>query len=104
MSNTYQVLYDKLLVERLPEEKEKAGIYFPDKYREKQSIGTVLEVGEGRLNPDGSLSPLLVKAGETVIFNKFAGAELPDEDRELLILREDEVLAKVNQAPHIRPA
>ena len=104
MSNTYVVLYDKLLVERLPEQKEKAGIYFPDKYREKQSMGTVLAIGQGRLNPDGTLSPLMVEIGDLVLFNSFSGAELPDEERELLILREDEVLAKVKEQPHIRPA
>jgi chaperonin GroES len=98
MTNTYEVLYDKLLVERMPEEDEtKSGLEIPAKYREKQSVGTVLDVGQGRLTADGGRSPLVIQKGDIVLFNKFSGAELPDEDRELLILREDEVLARVKQ-------
>jgi chaperonin GroES len=90
----YEVLYDKLLVERLPEEEERDGLTIPDKYREKQSIGTVLETGEGRITNNG-IMPLTIRPDDVILFNKFSGAELPDEKRDLLILREDEVLARV---------
>lgn len=96
----YEVLYDKLLVERIPEEELVEGwLHIPAAYQQKQSIGTVLEVGAGRLTASGSLLPLQVKAGDTVLFNKFSGAELPTgkDDAQLLILREDEVLARVKK-------
>lgn len=91
----YEVLYDKLLVERMPEEEERSGFEIPDAYREKQAIGTVIEVGAGRVCADGSLAALTVKPGDVVIFNTFAGAELPRKG--FLILREDEILALVKE-------
>ena len=93
----YEVLYDKILVERMPEEDMKAGLEIPSKYREKQSMGTVRSVGQGRVSADGTLSPLTIKVGDIVLFNQFSGVELPEEGKGLLILREDEVLARVRQ-------
>ena len=93
----YEVLYDKLLVERMPEEAEKGGLEIPARYRDKQSMGTVLDVGDGRLSDSGDLIPLLVRPGDIVLFNVHSGVELPEKDGQFLILREDEVLARVKK-------
>ncbi len=91
-------LYDRILVKRLnTEEKTKGGIIIPETAKEKPQEGKVMSVGKGKLLEDGSLRPLDVKVGDRVLFNKYGGAEINIEDDEYLILREDEVLAVVQE-------
>ena len=87
-------LHDRLLVERVEEaETKKGGIIIPDSAKEKPQEGTVVAVGNGKRNEKGEIVPLEVKAGDRILFGKYSGNEVNVDDREYLILREDEVLA-----------
>ena len=91
-------LHDRVVVRRI-EEKEsiKCGIIIPDSAKEKQQEGEVIAVGAGR-REKGERVPLDVKAGDRVLFGKYSGTEIKIEDEELLILKEDEILAKISGA------
>lgn len=86
-------LHDRILVKR-HEEKEQmqGGIIIPDTAKEKPQQATVLAVGAGRITEDGKVHPLDVKAGDKVMFGKYAGTEVKIDGEELLIIREDDVL------------
>ena len=87
-------LHDRILVERVEEEEQvKGGIIIPDSAKEKPQQGKVIAVGNGKRQEDGSLAPLDVKAGDRILFAKYAGSEVKIDDTEYLIFREDEVLA-----------
>jgi chaperonin GroES len=87
-----------VVVKRI-EEKEsiKGGIIIPDSAKEKQQEGEVIAVGSGK-REKGELIPLDVKPGDRVLFGKYSGTEIKIEDEELLILREEEILAKFTGA------
>jgi chaperonin GroES len=87
-------LHDRVLVRRL-EEKEtaKGGIIIPDTAREKPQEGEVLAVGNGRVLENGTKVPLELKAGDKILFGKYSGTDIKIDGEEVLILREDEVLA-----------
>ena len=86
-------LYDRVLVRRIEEkEQRRGGIIIPDTAKEKPMEGKVVAVGTGRLNKDGSRAPLEVKAGDRVLFGKYAGQEIKINDKEHVIIKEDEVL------------
>src|ERR1700679_500017 len=88
-------LHDRVLVKRL-EEKEtvKGGIIIPDSAKEKPQEGEVVAVGNGR-REKGELIPLDVKVGDRVLFGKYSGNDIKIDDEELMILKEDEILAKL---------
>lgn len=89
-------LHDRLIVERLEEDdKTKGGIIIPDAAKEKQQRGKVIAVGKGKLQEDGTLRALDVKAGDVVLFGKYSGTEVKIENEERLIIREDDVLAVI---------
>jgi chaperonin GroES len=93
-----QPLNDRIVVKRTEEEEvSKGGIIIPDSAKEKPIQGKVLAVGTGKVLDDGSKSPLDVKKGDTVLFSKYAGSEVKIEGEELLIMREDDVLAVVEK-------
>ena len=86
-------LHDRILVRRLEEaEQKRGGIIIPDTAKEKPQQATVLSVGSGRITEDGKVQPLDVKAGDKVVFGKYAGTEVKIDGEELLIIREDDVL------------
>jgi chaperonin GroES len=87
-------LHDRLLVRRI-EEKEtpKGGIIVPDTAKEKPQAGEVLAVGNGKILDNGDKIALDVKAGDKILFGKYSGTELKIDGEEVLILREEEVLA-----------
>ena len=89
-------LHDRVLVKRI-EEKEsvKGGIIIPDTAKEKPQEGEVIAVGAGKIEK-GERVPLDVKAGDRVLFGKYSGTEIKIEDEEYLILREEEILAKLS--------
>ena len=89
-------LHDRLLVRRL-EEKETArgGIIIPDTAKEKPMEGKVLAVGNGRVLESGKRLPVEVKVGDTILFGKYSGTEIKVDGEEVLVVREDEVLAIV---------
>ncbi len=88
-------LHDRVIVRRL-EEKEtaKGGIIIPDTAKEKPHEGEVIAVGAGKLEK-GHRIPLDVKVGDRILFGKYTGSDIKIEDQEYLILREEEILAKV---------
>lgn len=86
-------LQDRLIVERLDgEEKTSGGIFIPDTAKEKPQQGRVLSVGKGKVREDGTIQPLDLKAGDTILFGKYSGTEIKIDDNEYLIMREDDVL------------
>ena len=89
-------LHDRVLVRRL-EEKEtaKGGIIIPDTAKEKPQEGEVMAVGAGRIE-EGKRIPLDVKTGDRILFGKYTGNDIVIDDQEYLILREEEILAKVS--------
>ena len=90
-------LGDRLIVRAIDEEETTAsGIVLPDTAKEKPSKGQVLAVGDGKLNEDtGKRTPLDVVEGDEVLYSKYGGTEIKVDGEELLVLRESDVLAKV---------
>ncbi|PRQ01048.1 10 kDa chaperonin [Enhygromyxa salina] len=89
-------LNDRVLVKRLEEEEKTAGgIYIPDSAKEKPTRGKVVAAGSGRADDDGKRKPLDVKAGDEILFGKYAGTEIKIEGEELIIMREDDILAVI---------
>jgi len=89
-------LDDRIVVKALEaEEKTSGGILLPDTAKEKPQRAKVLAVGEGRLSDDGKRIPLSVKAGDEILFGKYAGTEIKWKGEELRILRESEILALI---------
>jgi chaperonin GroES len=87
-------LHDRLLVERIEEEKKtRGGLIIPDTAREKPMEGKVVAVGAGKVQEDGTLRPLDVHKGDRVLFGKYSGTEIQHLGNEHLIIREDDVLA-----------
>ena len=86
-------LGDRILVKRIEEEEvRKGGIIIPDTAKEKPQQGSIVAVGSGKVNEDGNRMPLEVKAGDRVLFGKYAGSEVKIGDEEYLIMREDDIL------------
>jgi chaperonin GroES len=99
MSVNVTPLHDRVLIKRI-EEKEsiKGGIIIPDTAKEKPQEGEVIAAGAGKINDKGERIALDVKAGDRVLFGKYSGTEIKVEDEDYLILREDEILAKLSGA------
>jgi chaperonin GroES len=97
MTMNVKPLHDRVLVRRL-EEKEtaKGGIIIPDTAKEKPQEGEVIAVGAGKLNEKGARIPLDVKSGDRILFGKYTGNDIKIDEQEYLILREEEILAKVS--------
>ena len=89
-------LQDRLVIKRLEEEeKTKGGIIIPDAAKEKPQEGRVTAVGEGKVLESGQRSPVSVKVGDKILFGKYSGTEIKIDGEEHLILREDDVLAVI---------
>lgn len=89
-------LHDRVLLKRLEEQgNRKGGIIIPDTAKEKPQEAEVIEVGKGRVTEDGKVIPLDVKKGDKVLIGKFSGTEVTIGDTEHIIVREEEILAKV---------
>jgi chaperonin GroES len=92
-------LHDRLIVSRIEEGEQKVGgIIIPDSAKEKPQQGKVLSAGNGKSNDDGVRVPLDVKAGDTILFGKYSGQEIKLDGEDYLIMREDEVLAVIEDA------
>ena len=90
-------LYDRILVKRIEEEEQKVGgIIIPDTAKEKPQEGEIIAVGEGRVLDSGERQAPDVAAGDTVLFGKYAGTEITYDDDDYLILREEDILAKIS--------
>jgi chaperonin GroES len=89
-------LHDRVIVKRLEEEKVSAGgIVIPDSAAEKPIRGEVMAAGEGKILDDGKVRPMAVKVGDKVLFGKYSGTEVKVEGEELLVLREDDIVAVI---------
>jgi chaperonin GroES len=89
-------LQDRILVKRIEEEeKTKGGIIIPDSAKEKPQEGKVVAVGDGKVLENGQKIPLQVKVGNKILFGKYSGTEFKFDGEEHLIVREDDVLAIV---------
>ena len=87
-------LHDRLLVRRVEEtETARGGIIIPDTAKEKPQEGKVLAVGNGKILENGTKVALDVKVGDKILFGKYSGTEIKIDGEDVLILREDEVLA-----------
>ena len=87
-------LHDRILVERLEEQEvRRGGIIIPDTAKEKPQEGKVIAVGNGKVTEDGKKIPLDGKVGDRILFGKYSGSEVKIDDKEYLILREEDVLA-----------
>ena len=93
---TIRPLQDRILVKRVQEEeKTKGGIIIPDTAKEKPIEGKVIAVGNGKVQEDGKVRPLDVKAGDRVLYGKYSGTEVTVADEQYLILRESDILAVI---------
>ena len=93
MTTTLHPLHDRILVERIDEgEVRRGGLIIPDSAKEKPQEGKVLAVGKGTVSEDGKKTPLDVKAGDRVLFGKYAGSEVTLDGQEYLIMKEEDVL------------
>lgn len=91
-------MYDRLVVKRVQEpEQTKGGIVIPDSAKEKQVEGDVIAVGNGKVLDNGKLRALDIRAGDRVLFGKYAGTEVKIDGEEHLILKEEEVLGVVEK-------
>ena len=89
-------LNDRVLIKRVADqETTSGGLIIPESAKEKQARGKVLSVGNGRADDNGDRRPLDVKKGDEVLFGKYAGTEIKVDGDELIILKEDEILAVI---------
>ena len=89
-------LHDRVIVKRLDNERKTAsGIVIPESAAEKPDQGEVLAVGPGKRAENGTLNPVDVKAGDKVLFGKYAGQSVKVDGEEVLVIREDEILAVI---------
>ena len=89
-------LHDRVIVEREEEERTSAGgIVIPDTATEKPIRGKVVATGKGKILDDGTVRPLDVKAGDKVLFGKYSGTEIKIDGDELLVMREDDLMAVI---------
>ena len=98
MATNLRPLHDRIIVQRVEEEEQRVGgIIIPDTAKEKPQQGKVIAVGKGRVEKDGKVTPLDVKAGDKVLFGKYAGQEIKIDGSEYLIIREEEVLGVIEK-------
>jgi chaperonin GroES len=95
MAAKLEPLGDRVVVKPMPQEEvTKSGIVIPDTAKEKPQDGKVIAVGPGRMTEDGKRIAMDVKVGDIVIYAKYGGTEIKENDEELIILRESDILAK----------
>ena len=89
-------LHDRIVVKRMEEERTSpGGIVIPDSATEKPSKGEVVAVGNGKKSDSGDVMPVDVKVGDTVLFGKYSGTEVKVDGDDLLVMREDDVMAVI---------
>ena len=91
-------LHDRVIIKRLDNEhKTSSGIVIPDSAAEKPDQGEVLAIGDGKIGDDGKVRPLAVKVGDKVLFGKYSGTEVKVDGEDLLVMREDDVMAVIEK-------
>ena len=87
-------LHDRIIIKPAPaEEMTSSGLIIPDTAKEKPQRGEVVAIGTGKVNDEGKVTPLVVKAGDTVLYGKYSGTEISVEGSDYLIMRESDVFA-----------
>jgi len=90
-------LHDRVIIKRLEAETKSAGgIVIPDSATEKPIKGEVVAIGAGKILEDGKVRPLAVKAGDKVLFGKYSGTEIKMDGQELLVMREEDLMAVID--------
>ena len=101
----FRPLHDRVVVTRIDaEDKTAGGIIIPDTAKEKPQQGKVIAAGKGKANDDGKRVPLDVKAGDQILFGKYAGQEITLHGEEYFIMKEDDVLAVIEGKTTKKPA
>ena len=96
MATKIRPLHDRIIVKRLDEERTSAGgIVIPDSATEKPIQGKVIAVGNGKVLDDGKVRSPDIKVGDTILFGKYGGTEVKLDGKELLVMREDDVMAVI---------
>jgi chaperonin GroES len=96
MARKIEPMGDRIVIKSVEQEDvTKGGIFLPDTAKERPQEGKIIAVGPGRLNDDGKRIPIELKAGDIVIYSKFAGTEITEENEDYLILTERDILAKL---------
>ena len=96
MATKIRPLQDRIIVKRVEEEeKTKGGIIIPDTAKEKPIEGKVIAAGNGKVLEDGKVRPLDVKAGDRILFSKYAGTEIKIDGEEHLMMREEDILGVI---------
>ena len=91
-------LHDRVVVKRLEQKEQvRGGIIIPDTAKEKPQEAEVIAVGPGKINDDGKRSPMDVKKGDRVLIGKYSGSDIKIDEEELVIVREDEILAVLDK-------
>jgi chaperonin GroES len=99
MATKLTPLHDRIVIRRVEEaETTRGGIIIPDSAKDKPQEGEVISVGRGKSNDKGEVFPLVVKAGDRVLFGKYAGTEIKIDGEDFLIMREEEVLGVLEGA------
>ena len=90
-------LHDRVVIKRMEEEKASpGGIIIPDSATEKPIKGEVIAVGNGKIQDNGKVQPLDVKVGDTVLFGKYSGTEVKIDSDELVVMKEDDIMAVID--------
>jgi len=98
-------LHDRIIVQRIEEAEQRiGGIIIPDTAKEKPQQGKVIAAGAGKVKEDGKRVALDVKSGDLILFGKYSGQEIKLDGEEYLIMREDEVLAVIDEAGETKKA
>jgi len=94
-------LYDRIVVKRIEEKGEQklGALFIPDSAKEKPQEGEVVAVGKGKRLEDGKIVPLDVQPGDRILFGKYSGNDITIEGTDYMIMREDEILAVLDQKP-----
>ena len=99
MATTIRPLNDRIIVRRDEDQEQmRGGLYIPDTAKEKPQEGEVIAVGNGKLLDNGTRIAIDIKAGDKVLFGKYAGTEIKLDGEEYLILREDDILGVIEGA------
>ncbi len=105
MATKFTPLHDRILVRRVEEaETTRGGIIIPDSAKDKPQEGEVISVGKGKINEEGKVRPLDVKAGDRILFGKYSGTEIKIDGEDFIIMREEEVLGVLTGAAKKEPA
>ncbi|MBI1370599.1 MAG: co-chaperone GroES [Planctomycetes bacterium] len=94
---TLKPIGDRVIVQpEAAEERTAAGLYLPETAKEKPMVGIIIAAGPGAMNEDGERTPLTVKKGDKVVYGKYSGNEVEIDGEKVVILRESELLARVD--------